>query len=1299
MSPTRELSNPSTPWAPPGRRRAGRPNRLSAGCLVLAAERGDPRARGWARAHRWGYRCAALAFGVVATACSDELDWTEPPIEPVGGVANSLATAAGDRAVLVALYEATNGPDWDESGNWLTDAPLNDWHGVGTDDHGRVQVLDLRSNNLEGEIPPELGNLANLVDLDLGWNKLEGEIPPELGNLANLYHLNLGNAGSDYWGDGGLEGEIPSEMGNLANLRHLILSLNDLRGEVPRELGSLANLSSLNLVGNRLDGGLPPEFAHSSLEFLYWGDNAGLCAPGTRRFISFLKTISSSLDLSPPDQGALCHEADAEVLRSVYHSTGGSAWTHAEGWLLPGPLDDWHGVEADTVFGRVVGLDLRENQLSGRLPTKLTALDSLRALRLDSNAQLGGRLPLGTTALPLQVLSYEGTNLCTPEDPSFRAWLRSIQSHSGTAIECPPLASRDVLEALFNATGGQNWRKSDNWLTDVPLRQWHGVETDGSGRIQSLDLGSNNLEGEIPSELGNLSNLENLDLGWNKLEGEIPSELGGLSNLMLLYLHGNDLEGHVPPELGGLSNLERLSLFSNDLEGKILPELGGLSNLSWLYLSDNNLEGKIPPELGSLSNLEHLYLSDNDLEGHIPSELGSLSNLEALGVSGSNLEGKIPPELGNLANLKRMSLSGNDLEGKIPSELGNLANLEDLYLSDNNLEGKIPPELGNLANLKRMSLSGNDLEGKIPSELGNLANLEDLYLSDNNLEGKIPPELGNLANLGSLHLSSNVGLSGALPRSFASMKRLNTLIVFGTALCAPEDFAFQVWLRSMSLTHPYSAVPYVPICKARAKAGTATAYIVQGVQSADVPVPLVAGRRGLLRVLVAAPDADSARVPAAWATFYQQDGSKHSVRVRSGGGTIPAEIEVAEGSLSRSANVEIPGEVLRPGVAMVVVLDPEGVLDPALGVPRRIPAAGLTALDVYEMPSFDVTVVPFLWETEPDSSILELVAEESLFDETRLLPIGEMSVTVHEPVWTSTNNGFDLLDETLAIRRIEGGTSYYMGTAGSFTGGIGGVALLGSRVMFSGPWPYTVAHEFGHNLSLWHAPCGTTGDPEYPHSNGRIGVWGYDHRSLSLVSPRDLDIMSYCNPSPGFSDYSFAKAFWWRMKVEAGIVEEYPARAALLVWGGVGADERPFLNPAFVVEAQPTRLDGTGAWQIAGEAEDGRVLFNRRIEMSETADGDGRSSFALALATEAGWADALSQIVLMGPDGVVKMNAESSPMAALLRDAATGKVRGILRNWSASRAAAQPGAAWALPEPGLEVQVSAGIPHPDAWSR
>ena len=204
---------------------------------------------------------------------------------------------------------------------------------------------------------------------------------------------------------------------------------------------------------------------------------------------------------------------------------------------------------------------------------------------------------------------------------------------------------REVLVALYNATDGENWRNSENWLSDAPLGEWEGVETDVDGRVTTLDLGGHRLTGEIPAELASLSNLENMILNYNELSGEIPAELGSLSNLEWLELGGNELSGEIPAELGSLSNLIVLFLYGNELSGEIPAELGSLSNLEWLYLGFNRLSGEIPAELGSLSNLSELTLNDNELRGEIPAELGSLSNLEVLRLAYNELSGCVPGSL------------------------------------------------------------------------------------------------------------------------------------------------------------------------------------------------------------------------------------------------------------------------------------------------------------------------------------------------------------------------------------------------------------------------------------------------------------------------------------------------------------------------------------------------------------------------------------------------------------------------------------------------------------------------------
>ena len=141
---------------------------------------------------------------------------------------------ATDRAALVALYNATSGPNWTINTNWLTTAALSEWYGVTTDVDGRVTHVYLAQNELNGELPVELGDLTNLQILYLNQNMLSGAIPAALGKLTNLEQL--------YLSQNMLSGAIPAALGDLTNLRQLYLSQNMLSGEIPAALGDLTNL-------------------------------------------------------------------------------------------------------------------------------------------------------------------------------------------------------------------------------------------------------------------------------------------------------------------------------------------------------------------------------------------------------------------------------------------------------------------------------------------------------------------------------------------------------------------------------------------------------------------------------------------------------------------------------------------------------------------------------------------------------------------------------------------------------------------------------------------------------------------------------------------------------------------------------------------------------------------------------------------------------------------------------------------------------------------------------------------------
>ncbi len=322
----------------------------------------------------------------------------------------------------------------------------------------------------------------------------------------------------------------------------------------------------------------------------------------------------------------------------------------------------------------------------------------------------------------------------------------------------PVQDDRAALVALYNATDGQNWTRSTNWLSGRPLGEWHGVTTDATGRVTHLEFVTLDEHGRIVG---------------NGLSGSLPPQLGDLISLQVLLLDRNSLSGDIPSELGNLSHLHSLSLSFNSLSGDIPSELGNLSNLWSLDLFHNSLSGGIPSILGNLNNLRQLDLGGNSLSGDIPSELGNLSNLESLALSYNPLSGGIPSTLGNLNSLRWLDLSGNSLSGDIPSELGDLANLLGLHLGGNSLSGSIPASLGNhLGNLRFLDLGGNSLSGSIPPSLGNLGNLEQLLLFNNHLTGSLPTTLIRLIHMDTLWLDN-------------------------TQLCAPTDAAFQAWLSGI----------------------------------------------------------------------------------------------------------------------------------------------------------------------------------------------------------------------------------------------------------------------------------------------------------------------------------------------------------------------------------------------------------------------------------------------------------------------------------------------------------------------
>ena len=326
-----------------------------------------------------------------------------------------------DWQALVALYKATVGENWDDNENWRIDGDtptadeLNTFYGVYVQ-FGRVVVLNLASNNLDGELPPELNDLAGLRRLDLRSNLLSGSLPSELGGLGELTKLillgneligsipesfgDLSNLFELDLGSNLLSGEIPSSLGNLRHLIYLRLDANEISGAMPAELGALENVVIMNFSNNNLNGQIPPELGDLNLLCMFLNNN------------QFTGEI-------PPELGNMIN---LNVLDLSYNDLTGT---------IPDEL--WDLDYLDELF-------LNNNSLTGEVPSGIEDQESLVEFDISGNS-LTGELPHEMIDLSeMESLYWEQTSgtdneLCAPTDEEFQDWLATLDDAEGP--DCP----------------------------------------------------------------------------------------------------------------------------------------------------------------------------------------------------------------------------------------------------------------------------------------------------------------------------------------------------------------------------------------------------------------------------------------------------------------------------------------------------------------------------------------------------------------------------------------------------------------------------------------------------------------------------------------------------------------------------------------------------------------------------------------------------------------------------------------------------------------------------------------------
>jgi receptor kinase-like protein len=562
--------------------------------------------------------------------------------------------------------------------SWNDSLPHCQWQGVkcGRHHHDRVTALLLDSLFLSGRISPSLSNLTFLQYLSLSDNQLTGNIPTELGQLRRLHFLNFSV--------NSLDGIIPSNLGNCSNLEILSMSNNIFQGIIPPDLAQSKGLSFINLEGNFLVGGIPHEF--------------------------------SSLD-------------QLKVLRLRTNNLTGT---------IPISLGN---------LSNLVLLDLAHNSLSGLIPTSLVQIRVLEILHLGFNSLSG--------TIPHSIYNMSAMTFLSLSDNQLEGTLPPDMCDSFTNLE--------YLLLYNNTLSGQ-----------IP------ASISNCSALTTFQIYNNNFTGTVPFSIGTLQYIEFLDISYNLLEAKQPSHWGffhALTNCtMLQYLDigSNQLEGTLPTAISNLSiSVHYLGIYLNPVSGSIPEGIGKLTNLNTLALGDTFLSGTMPDKIGDLWQLQLLYIVNTMMSGQLPSTLGNLTQMITLDLRNNKFGGSIPPELSNMKALEILDISQNKLTGQIPKEIMSIPLTIAVDLANNYLNGSVPEEIGNWKNLANINLFNNRLSGVIPSTIDGCQVLEILYLLRNSFEGTIPSTMKNMMGLQVLDVSYN-SLSGPVPEFVSTMN----LVVF-----------------------------------------------------------------------------------------------------------------------------------------------------------------------------------------------------------------------------------------------------------------------------------------------------------------------------------------------------------------------------------------------------------------------------------------------------------------------------------------------------------------------------------------
>ncbi|MDE2974593.1 MAG: Ig-like domain-containing protein [Gemmatimonadota bacterium] len=545
---------------------------------------------------------------------------------------------------------------------------------------------------------------GEVVGLSLGNNNLTGSIPAVLAELDSLVTLDLGG--------NALGGKIPWDFRELQQLRHLRLNGNALEGLLPRSLGYMAGLRHLHIGDNELSGMVPRSFRNLELDTLY-AVNSGVCVPPS--------------------------------------------------------LDEWfEGIEeTDSAARCMASITIEVVDLPSLSFYAVGETGDLSATYVSAEGDTTYKVPATWTSGDTSVVSASAAERVTAVGDGETEVTATYDSTSGaiTAVVDLPENDRDILEILHDRARGDGWTDATNWLSDEPLSEWAGVETDDSGRVVGLSLRNNNLRGPLHSSIGLLDRLVTLDLSRNWISGPILAEVGDLALLRDLTLSVNALAGDLSPALGTLDSLRSVNVAATSLSGLVPASFEDLELESFLV---GGTDLCVPPSLSEW--LDSIEETDDPPEcaSRVLVEPASLTfeasrDTATLSATVIDAEGEVVEDAEVTWKSGDTRVARVDTTGLVTARSSGVTNVIATYDSVTSATAEVAVRLsgGDRVALEALyrAMGGDDWEDNTnwmsDEPLGEWygvdtwrsGRVKHLELQDNNVAGEIPAEIGLLDSL------------------------------------------------------------------------------------------------------------------------------------------------------------------------------------------------------------------------------------------------------------------------------------------------------------------------------------------------------------------------------------------------------------------------------------------------------------------------------------------------------------------------------------------------------------------------